>query len=227
MRHEPIHKLAVLDENFTRRDVAFDDPKVTNLQIVTACGLAPADEYMVFQWLASGELEDIRPSEIVDVAAAGIEQVFVIRAAKTYSFIVNGLSLRWPRKTLKAKNVLRLVRAPEEHELVQERSEHPDHVFGDEDDVRLDGDGLERFVTRPRVITIYINGTAKSVTAKRLSYEDLVRLAFENPPTGPEVQFTITYSNGPEGQTSGAVTPGNSVKIKNGMEFDVTPTNRS
>lgn len=76
-------------------------------------------------------------------------------------------------------------------------------------------------------VTIYVNGTAKTVKKDKLSFEDVIKLAFDNPPTGDGVQFTVQYSRGDANKPKGTLVEGQSVNIKEGMEFDVTTTNRS
>lgn len=76
-------------------------------------------------------------------------------------------------------------------------------------------------------ITIYINGTEKRVEKGRLSYDDIVALAFDNPPKGDNVQISIQYSRGHSSKSKGTLVEGQSVEIVEGMEFDVTATNRS
>ncbi|PPC95174.1 MAG: hypothetical protein CTY35_09910 [Methylotenera sp.] len=78
-----------------------------------------------------------------------------------------------------------------------------------------------------KMVTIIINGTAKSVEKERLSFDEIVALAYETPPTGDGVQFTIQYTKGHSDKPKGTLVEGQSVKVKEGMEFDVTPTNRS
>jgi len=79
----------------------------------------------------------------------------------------------------------------------------------------------------PKMVTIIINGTAKSVEKERLSFDEIVALAYETPPTGDGVQFTIQYTKGHSDKPKGTLVEGQSVKVKERMEFDVTPTNRS
>lgn len=76
-------------------------------------------------------------------------------------------------------------------------------------------------------ITIIINGTPKVIFKERLTFEEVIALAFDNPPTGDGVQFTVQFSRGHSSKPKGALVEGQSVQIKDGMEFDVTPTNRS
>lgn len=75
-------------------------------------------------------------------------------------------------------------------------------------------------------VTIYINGTPKVVRKDRLTFEEIVALAFDNLPNGDGVQFTVQYSRG-HSNAKGSLVEGQSVQVKEGMEFDVTSTNRS
>ncbi|MEJ7623806.1 MAG: multiubiquitin domain-containing protein [Pyrinomonadaceae bacterium] len=80
----------------------------------------------------------------------------------------------------------------------------------------------------PHTTTIYVNGTPKLVDKKdELTYDDIVHLAFETPPTGADILITITYHKGDNQKPEGSLVPGGKVKAKEGMEFDVTATNRS
>lgn len=76
-------------------------------------------------------------------------------------------------------------------------------------------------------ITIVINGTAYVTQKEHLTFEEVIALAFDNPPTGDGVQFTMQFSRGHSDKQKGTLVEGQSVKAKEGMEFDVTPTNRS
>ena len=80
----------------------------------------------------------------------------------------------------------------------------------------------------PKTITIYVNGTPKEVEKNEpLTYDKVVHLAFDNPPTGDDILITITYHKGDNEKPEGSLVPGGTVKPKKGMEFDVTATNRS
>ena len=72
-----------------------------------------------------------------------------------------------------------------------------------------------------------MNGRRKEVYGKQISFEEAVKLAFPNPPAGVEVQFTVQFTRGPEPKPTGTLIEGQSVKVRDGMEFDVTSTNRS
>jgi hypothetical protein len=78
-------------------------------------------------------------------------------------------------------------------------------------------------------VTIIVNGRQRTVAKNsELTVPQVVALAFDQPPTGENVEFTITYRKGgnehrPEGSMSGNDT----VKVKEGTVFNVTATDKS
>lgn len=76
-------------------------------------------------------------------------------------------------------------------------------------------------------LTIVVNGREKPVTDKELTYAEVVALAFDNPPSGPNVVITITYRRGHGEKPEGMLSEGETVKIKKGMVFNVTATDKS
>lgn len=80
---------------------------------------------------------------------------------------------------------------------------------------------------RPKEFTIIVNGRKKIVHKKSLTFNEIVALAFDTVPVGPNIMFTITYRHGPHANPEGTLIEGGSVKIKNGMIFNVTATDKS
>lgn len=76
-------------------------------------------------------------------------------------------------------------------------------------------------------ISIVINGRSRTVTDKELTFQQVVSLAFDPPPTGDNVEFTITYRRGHGDKPEGSLLPGGSVKVKDGMVFSVSATDKS
>lgn len=80
---------------------------------------------------------------------------------------------------------------------------------------------------KPKTYRIYVNGQEKIVATKTVTYDEIVKLAFPNPPTGQNILFTVGYEDGPHANPSGSLMPGGKVKVKDGMIFNVTPTDKS
>jgi Multiubiquitin len=73
--------------------------------------------------------------------------------------------------------------------------------------------------------TIYVNGRPRTFTSHRISYAQVVELAFPNDPKGADVVYTVAYAN-PHGR-DGTLAEGQDVVVKDGMSFNVGKTNRS
>ncbi len=89
---------------------------------------------------------------------------------------------------------------------------------------------FEHFHSGPaqaREFTIIVNGRQKEVTPKELTFDEVVALAFNPVPSGPNVVITVTYRHGPHQNPEGVMSKGERVWIKNEMVFNVKATDRS
>ncbi|MBK9131258.1 MAG: multiubiquitin domain-containing protein [Gammaproteobacteria bacterium] len=92
--------------------------------------------------------------------------------------------------------------------------------------LRLD-DHFHSAEAREKTFWVVVNGERKEVTKKILTFNEVVALAFSNPPSGPDVRFTITFKKAAGPKREGSMLPGDTVKIKNGTIFSVTVTDKS
>lgn len=76
-----------------------------------------------------------------------------------------------------------------------------------------------------RTTTIIVNTREKQVEGNEVSYAEIVALAFTTIPTGPNIEITVVYRDGPV--PDGSLQPGETVRIKKDMVFDVTATDKS
>lgn len=226
MRHQ--HPIRIADDALHERTVTVPHDVPTGRQILEAAGLAPPDGYALFAILPSGDFEDVRLAEPYDLRQRGPERFIAFQADRLFRFTIDRRQISWGHPTITGAILKQLAGfTGHTHDLYQVVPGGQDVLIGDEDIVNLDAPSVERFVSRLREITIIVNGRRKKVRATELTFEQIVALAFDNPPSGDGVQFTVQFTRGPEERPSGALVEGQSVKIKNGMEFDVTSTNRS
>lgn len=79
----------------------------------------------------------------------------------------------------------------------------------------------------PRPVNIIVNTRHHAWAEKQISYEQAVALAYPGEAPTDTVAFTVRYSRGPGGHGAGTLTTGQSVRVKEGMIFDVVRTTRS
>ena len=78
-----------------------------------------------------------------------------------------------------------------------------------------------------KTTTIIVNTREKKVEGKEVTFDQIVRLAFETPPSGPNIEITVAYRKGRGNTQSGTMKPGDTVKVQDGTIFDVTATDKS
>lgn len=76
-------------------------------------------------------------------------------------------------------------------------------------------------------VTIVVDGTPHDVEKEKLSYADVVTLAYPDYPQHPEITYSVTYKKGPNSNHEGILAPGGTVMIKDGMVFNVSRTGQS
>lgn len=83
---------------------------------------------------------------------------------------------------------------------------------------------LEAATQKTHTVTIIVNTRSHLWTEKRISFEQVVELAFPGQPYDPAGTL-VEYSRGHGPDHS--LRPGKDVVVKDGMVFDVEPANRS
>lgn len=218
----------IADESFNFRQVPFDDRKVTGAQIAEAVGANPVTEFVVLHQLANFELEELRPTELADLNKAN--RFFVVRGDSTNRFFIDGLSMVWPRDTLKGRFFKQLVGMDSaDIELLLEREDQADKAIGDDEDVRLGREGVEYLKTRPSkaTVTIIVEGTPHTWTKNKIGYDEVVTLEVPDYAQHPEITYSVKYSNGPNNRPEGTLVKGDTVRVKDGMIFSVSETGQS
>lgn len=78
-------------------------------------------------------------------------------------------------------------------------------------------------------LTIIVNGVDQILPSgtKRLSYEEVVRLAYGKYDDASSVIYTVSFSNGPTPNPKGTLVKGKNVKIGRGMIFNVSRSDKS
>jgi hypothetical protein len=76
-------------------------------------------------------------------------------------------------------------------------------------------------------VTIFVNTRQFAWDDKSITYEQVYDLAYPTEPLNDGDEARIEFSRGPHGSGAGTLRPGESVKVKVNMVFDVYVTVRS
>lgn len=79
----------------------------------------------------------------------------------------------------------------------------------------------------PHEVTFHVavNGEAEVWHKRKISYEQVVKLAFPQGPTGGDIRYSVSWTK-PDGE-EGSLRPGHSVEVVEGMTFHARNTDKS
>lgn len=80
---------------------------------------------------------------------------------------------------------------------------------------------------KKKEVTIIVNGKNCVVEKGKISFEQIITIAFGSYEPNPDVAYTVTYSKGPGKKPKGQMVEGDKVNVKDGMIFNASKTNRS
>ncbi len=99
-------------------------------------------------------------------------------------------------------------------------------AWDDSEEIHLHED--EHFHSGPAAtIMVIVNGRKKEAPWRVLTFMQVVALAFDPVPNGPDWVFTVTYRKAASKPHEGTLTEGAAVTVRNGTIFNVTATNKS
>jgi hypothetical protein len=76
-------------------------------------------------------------------------------------------------------------------------------------------------------VTIIVEGTPHEWPKGEITFAELVTLEVTNYSEHPEITYSVKYKNGHGNKPEGILSPGGSVKVKEGMIFNVSETGQS
>ena len=78
-----------------------------------------------------------------------------------------------------------------------------------------------------KTVTIIVEGTEHEWPKEAISYAEVVTHEVPNYAQHPEITYSVRYKRGQGAKPEGTLAPGASVKVKDGMVFNVSETGQS
>ena len=78
-----------------------------------------------------------------------------------------------------------------------------------------------------KTVTIVVEGTPHEWPKDEITYEEVVTLEVPEYAQHPEITYSVKYTRGHGNKPVGILSPGGSVKVKDGMIFNVSETGQS
>lgn len=178
------HPIEVADESLAFRPVLIEDLTPTGAQLAAAAGAGAGAA--VLQVLANGELDDIRPDQVVDLKH-GEGRFIIAPSDRLYWFTLDGVRFDWPSKIISGGQLRKLGRVPPEKEISLERPWEGRRAIGPHDLVNLDAPGVEAFISHLRIWKLNVQG----VIIKSSGPTILVKTAIEEAGFDPSQDWQI------------------------------------
>lgn len=184
------HTIDVADQTLTYRQVSIDDLTPTGAQLAIVAGFKSADGVSVLQVLATGDLEDVRPNETVDLRRE--EGRFVIvESDRAYRLMIDDQRFDWPCRIVSGGLLRKLGQVPADKVIYFERQDQPDRQVDDQDLVDLDAAGVESFVSRKLAWKFNVQGVVLELFAPTIVVREALVEAGFNPDQGWHIFLKI------------------------------------
>lgn len=165
-----------------RRISVFDETP-TGSQILGYCDLSPREDYAVLQWLAQGDIEELRPDETVDLRG-GPARFIIEKTDRLFRFVLNDRSLAWPRKAISVAALRTLGGIEDADRLYVKREDEPDERLEDGGTLALGEAGVENVYTKREAWKLNVQGVVISSPAPTIVVRQALLDAGFNPEQG-------------------------------------------
>ncbi|RYG86930.1 MAG: hypothetical protein EON59_08785 [Alphaproteobacteria bacterium] len=195
--------------------------------ILQLAGFVPASDHTLIELTRPGS-RSVGLDEEVDLGEPGREEFRAFASDRTFNFTVDERGYEWGSPEISEADLRDISGAPDNRALVLERTDEPDVEIELGSTVDLATRGTERIRSSDKYVTIIVEAEPhRWPKGEKITYAQVVTLAFPDFPQHPERTYSVTYRNGVGQNHEGVLAPGASVKVKEGMVFNVTDTGQS
>jgi hypothetical protein len=185
----------VANETLNYRSVFIDDATPTGKQLSLAAGYRHNQECVVLQVLHSGELEDIRPDEVVQFEKNN-NRFVIVESDRTYRFTIDGARFEWPCRIVSGGLIRKLGNIADNHAVYFERQDESDLLIDKHALVDLDAPGTEAFYSKKLIWKLNVQGEIIEVDTPTIVVRHALELAGFDP--GKNWQIFLRVQNKPK-----------------------------
>lgn len=199
------------------------DRTLDGSQIREAAGKRPASEFVLIQ-IVENHARSIGLEDEVKFIAGATEVFVSFRSDRIFSFTVDERGWEWGSSAIAASDIYQYANIDPDMELVLDSD--GDRVIPPDSEIDLGDRGVERIRSRePKTVTIKVNSRPRIVEKRPHSYREIASIAYANPDF-ENFNYTITYLHG-VGGAEGDLVEGETIKVRNGMVFNVRRSDKS
>lgn len=200
-----------------------NDKIMDGSQIREAAGMVPASDFVLIQ-IVEGSGRSIGLEDNAEFTKGQVATFLSFKSDRVFTFTVDERGWEWGVAKIAAAEIHRYAGIDEDHELILDSDS--DAIIPPDGTLDLSGKGVERVRSREaKTVTIKVNGRSRTVEKRKYTYREIAAIAYPNPDFD-KYNYTTTYLHGIDG-AEGDLVEGESIKVKNGMVFNVRRSDKS
>lgn len=197
---------------------------ITGSQIKQLAGI-PLEVDVFLSIKEPWEDELVPNDEKVNLARPSIEHFFVKQKLK---LTINKKPFFWYNQYITGQQIRVLGKIDSDDDIYLEIKEpYKDELILDETSVDLARPSVEHFISKPRKIQIFVGGMPHEWIKPKISFKEVIILAYGKYIDSPNMVYTIGYEDGPKQNVEGSMFIDKEVFVTNNMIFHATATDKS
>lgn len=141
---------------------------------------------------------------------------------------INGKKYEWNQQYITGAEIRRLGHIVKDEEIfLAVKKPWEDEPIPDDKSVNLARPEIEHFYSKVKEIAIVVNGTPHKWAKEKISFKEVIVLAFGQYIDKPTMVYTVAYEDGPKQNPEGSMFAGQEVFVKHKMIFNASATDKS
>lgn len=206
------------------------EPKITGKSILNSAGLTPESDYELLYKVNEKGFTPIQLDEVVDLKKVGIEGFKAIMYKPTIIKVDdNDIEVEscfmTPLEVMEAAGI-----DPNQYSLIEIRKGEVEVSYKDDVEHKIAITKNSCFITckvEVKIECVVVNSKIKAWSKPRITFEEVVLLAYDSISNKPNVIYTVNYVNGVPSRPEGSMVKGDKIAVNNKMIFNVTRTDKS
>lgn len=206
------------------------EPIINGKSILNSAGLIPEQDYELLYKVNEKGYTPIQLTEEINLKKVGIEGLKAIR--------YKPLIIKVDDKNVEVEDCfmtpLEIMAAasinPDKFSLIEIRQGNVEVTYKDDVEHKIAIHKNSCFVTCPievKIECVVVNAKPKPWFEPRISFEDVVILAYGAISNNPNIIYTVNYIKGVASKPEGSMLKGDEISVNNKMIFNVTKTDKS
>ena len=212
-----------------RKKFESDESKITGRELLTIANLTPVEDFELLYKINEKGFTPIQLDEIVDLKIAGIDG-FKSKPYRKLKIKVDNNQYEVEECFMTPLEIMELAGINTDRFFLKEiRQGNVEVSYKDDVEHKIAITKTSCFVScqREEIKCVIVNAREKAWSNEKISFDDVVKLAYGEVSTNPNVIYTINYKRGVPSKPEGSMVKCEVIYVKNIMIFNVTQTNKA